>query len=232
MRHLLLPCSSWQYQVPRHGRVRALVRKSVQFRYAFCTPSPGFRWFAKIQHLRGAEQFDGDNLLCLSENAQNFIGTGRTHTDKIFHTGGGGNGVDAGGMSQNFDLVDQGRRYILCDHKARVEARIRRQEKGRTAFVPIVWSHETINTPFRKTGQLRKRDGQHIESQGQWLPVKISAAQHIAILWKDERIIRHGIQFALKNGLSNIPGRRVWPQRPGGRSAAYRGPARVDNLDG
>src|SRR5258707_9221217 len=63
---------------------------------------------AKVKHLGGAYEFYGDDLIGLLQDTQHFVGAGSSHTIEVFHAGAGGNGVDTGGMSQNFDFIGQG----------------------------------------------------------------------------------------------------------------------------
>src|SRR5581483_5508948 len=149
----------------------------------------GLEWQTEVEHLRGAEEFNGDDLARLLQNTQHFVGAGGSHAVEVFHARARWDGVDAGGMRQHFDLVGERGRDILDDHKAGVEAGIGGQEKWGAVFVPIVGSHEIVDTTLGEAGKLGDTYGHCVQRQGQGLTVKVAADQYVPVLGKDQGIV-------------------------------------------
>ena len=101
---------------------------------------------------------------------------GGPHAIEIFHASRGRNGVDAGGMRQDLDLVGQSCRDILHNHKTGIKARVRSKEQRHILVIPIVRPHQMINPAFGEASQVSNCDSQHIEGQSQGLTVEIATA--------------------------------------------------------
>src|SRR6185312_8398717 len=100
-------------------------------------------------------------------------------------------------MRQYLDLVHQRRRDILRDHVAGVQAGFWRQERLERvlAGIPGVRFEQAVGTPLGEARYLRQRNRQEIERERQRLAVEVAAAQHVAVLREDQRVIGDGIQL-------------------------------------
>ena len=92
-------------------------------------------------------------------------------------------------------ICDQRRRSHLDHHQSRFKTRVSGQKCRQILIQGRI--HQTIDTPFRNSGQCGERDGKIIQCQRQRLPVKISTGDDFVA--DHQRIIGHRIQLDFEN---------------------------------
>ena len=108
-------------------------------------------------------------------------------------------------MRERAQLADQGRRRVLRDHVAGVDAAAGRQERRQ----PLVGEriHQPVDAPLADAAELGQAHGQRVERQPQHLAVEVAAAQHDAVVGKHERVVRHGAELAPEHAAGEVEGR-------------------------
>ncbi len=99
----------------------------------------------------------------------------------------GGDGIHCGRVGQNLALRNERRSSVLKQHQPRIQAPV----FGEKSRQPVVQGRvdQPFDTPLGDIAQLIYSDSQKIKSQGQRLPVKITAADHFTAVGKDQRVI-------------------------------------------
>ncbi len=99
------------------------------------------------------------------------------------------------GHSQRLVLARKSRRRHLRNHESRIQSRLRGQERWQHARQRI---RHLLDAPLHDSAEGRNRDRHLVRRHRQRLPVKISAADDVAVVripHKNERIVRRTVQL-------------------------------------
>ena len=106
-------------------------------------------------------------------------------------------------MRQHLAFGRDGRGGDLRHHEARVHTGVAGEER-REPLIEI-GVYQPIDASFGYRGQIRHHNGEQVADHGHRLPVKIAAAQHLAVL-EDERIVGGGVEFTGHDPLGELEG--------------------------
>ena len=103
--------------------------------------------------------------------------------------------VDRGRVGEHLAVGHQGRRRVLGQHQARVEARVAGQERRQVVVEGRV--EQPVDPPLGDVGQLGQGDGQEVEHEGQRLAVEVADRDHLVGLGEHHRVVGDRAQLAL-----------------------------------
>ena len=133
----------------------------------------GFERETVVETLRGAHHFYGQDEFEVGCNLAKLERAGHAHGDVVFFTARCRDGIRAGGMGEDFALIEQSRCRYVGDHVSRRETGIG-AKKGWEAFVDV-GVDEAVDTAFADAGEVGEGDGGVVEGVAEGCAVEVAA---------------------------------------------------------
>ena len=100
-------------------------------------------------------------------------------------------------MRQDRALCHEAGGHVLRDHQARLRTGLGDQERRERVRIATATVHQTVDAALGKRGELLHSNREHVERQGQRLAVEVAAAQHIAAVDEEQRIVGNRTKLGL-----------------------------------
>lgn len=161
-----------------------------------------------LERLRGAEEFDGDDVACEVDDAGEFGCGAGAEAVVVLHAGGSGDVGDGGGVAEGDDLVAAGGGGVLGDHEAAADAGVRGEIGAEVGFGVGGGEHEEGAT-LGDAGDVSERDGEHVHGDGDGHAVEVAAGDDVAgagVVREDEWVVGDGGELVEDGGAHGIEG--------------------------
>src|ERR1700674_5516158 len=156
---------------------------------------PGLQRSEQVDPLAGGQQLNGDRMPQIVQHLFEPPRPAHSHGHVIFLISRSRNRIHRMGSGQRLVFARQRRRRHLRNHEARIQSRLRRQKSRQHARQ---WIGYLLKPPLYDSAERCNRDGHLVRRHRQRLPVKISAADNVAIIrvaHKNQRIVGRAVQL-------------------------------------
>ena len=152
----------------------------------------GAEVLGELACLGAADELDAEAGLDVVEDRARLAGRGDAHGDVVLLVRARGDGVHRGGVRVDLVLAGDGRRRVLGDHQAGVQAGPGREERGQAREVGV---HELLDPALGDVREGAERQAQVVEDHRQRLAVEQTRAEDLAGLRYDQRVVRDGVEL-------------------------------------
>ena len=90
----------------------------------------------------------------------------------------------------------------MRNHVAAVQTGVSNEERGQSLFA----GQQLVRSPLRNAPPFVRRQCHRLQLQGQRLAMEIASGEHLVLLRKDQRVVRHGVDLVFQHDAGSSEG--------------------------